>query len=83
LVTLATLGLFFLAALDVLVHTDLGWPPFRHESIGHEPLIAFEQWKASKHRSLWLVVSNRDVVNRDTSQTCLFPSILERERCTY
>jgi len=43
-----------------------GWPPFGHESIGHEPLIALEQWKASRHRSLWLVVSNRDVVNRDT-----------------
>jgi len=29
-----------------------GWPPFGHESIGHEPLTALEQWKASKHR-LW------------------------------
>jgi len=35
-----------------------GWPTFGHESIGHEPLTALEQWKASRHRSLWLVVSN-------------------------
>jgi len=35
-----------------------GWPPFEHESIGHKPLTALEQWKASRHRSLWLVVSN-------------------------
>jgi len=32
-----------------------GWPPFGHESIGHEPLTTLEQWKASRHRSLWLV----------------------------
>jgi len=36
----------------------LGWPPFGHESIEHEPLTALEQWKAFRHRSLWLVVSN-------------------------
>jgi len=35
-----------------------GWPPFGHESIEHEPHTALEQWKASRHRSLWLVVSN-------------------------
>jgi len=23
----------------------LGWPPFGHESIGHEPLTTLEQWK--------------------------------------
>jgi len=34
------------------------WLPFGHESIEHEPLTALEQWKASRHRSLWLVVSN-------------------------
>jgi len=33
------------------------WPPFGHESIIHESLTALEQWKASRHRSLWLVVS--------------------------
>jgi len=33
----------------------IGWPPFGHESIGHEPLTTLEQWKASRHRSLWLV----------------------------
>jgi len=38
-----------------------GWPPF-----GHEPFTALEQWKASRHRSLWFVVSNRDMANRDT-----------------
>jgi len=32
------------------------WPPFGHESI--ERVTALEQWKASRHRSLWLVVSN-------------------------
>jgi len=51
--------------------SEMGWPPFGHESIGHEsighePFTALKQWKASRHRSLWLVVSNRDVVNRDT-----------------
>jgi len=35
-----------------------GWLPFGHESIGHESLTTLEQWKASRHRSLWLVVSN-------------------------
>jgi len=35
-----------------------GWPPFGHELIGHEPLTTLKQWKASRHRSLWLVVSN-------------------------
>jgi len=35
----------------------VGWPPFGHESIGHEPLTTLEQWKASRHRSLWLVLS--------------------------
>jgi len=49
-----------------------GWPPFGHESIGHEPLTALEQWKASRHRLLWLVVSNRDVVNRDTPKYLMF-----------
>jgi len=34
------------------------WPPFGHESIEHEPLTALEQWKSSRHRSLWLMVSN-------------------------
>jgi len=29
-----------------------GWRSFGHVSIGHEPLIALEQWKASRHRSL-------------------------------
>jgi len=42
-----------------------GWPPFGHESIGHEPLTTLEQWKASRHRSLWLVVSNWAVSKRD------------------
>jgi len=42
----------------------LGWPPFGHESIEHEPLTALEQWKASRHRSLWLVVSNWSVSKR-------------------
>jgi len=37
---------------------QIGWPPFGHESIEQEPLTALEQWKASRHRSLWLVVSN-------------------------
>jgi len=41
-----------------------GWPPFGHESIGHKPLTTLEQWKASRHRSLWLVVSNWAVSKR-------------------
>jgi len=35
-----------------------------HESIEHEPLTALEQWKVSRHRSLWLVVSNWSVSKR-------------------
>jgi len=42
---------------DILTEGN-GWPPFGHESIEHEPLTALEQWKDSRHRSLWLVVSN-------------------------
>jgi len=42
----------------------VGWPPFGHESIEHEPLTALEQWKASRHRSLWLMVSNWSVSKR-------------------
>jgi len=37
-----------------------GWPLFEHESIRHEPLTALEQWKASRHRLLWVAVVNRD-----------------------
>jgi len=31
-----------------------------------QPLTTLEQWKASKHRLLWVVVINRDVIKRDT-----------------
>jgi len=44
------------------------WPPFGHESIEHESLTALEQWKASRHRSLWLVVSNWTVSKRAPPQ---------------
>jgi len=47
----------FRALLDlrVIIRMRIGWPPFGHESIEHEPLTALE---SEKHRSLWLVVSN-------------------------
>jgi len=48
-----------------IIELLFGWPPFGHESIGHEPLIALEQWKVSRHQSLWLVVSNWTVSKRD------------------
>jgi len=48
-----------------------GWPPFGHESIEHEPLTALEQWKASRHRSLWLVMSNWSVSSDPSSETSL------------
>jgi len=49
------------------------WPPFGHESIGHEPLTALEQWKASRHRSLWLMMSNWSVSKRaPPSLLCLW-----------
>jgi len=43
---------------EVMLPNMAGWPPFEHESIEHELLTALEQWKTSRHRSLWLVVSN-------------------------
>jgi len=46
-----------LLAKQAAIH-GRGWPPFGHELIEHEPLTALEQWKASRHRSLWLMVSN-------------------------
>jgi len=44
---------------------------------GHEPLIALEQWKTSRHRSLWLVVSNWAVSKRDapTQSRCFYEMI--------
>jgi len=41
------------------------WPAFGHESIGHEPLTALEQWKVSRHWLLWLMVSNWAVSKQD------------------
>jgi len=50
--------------------TKKEWSDLRLDvSNGHEPFIALEQWKASRHRSQWLVVSNRDVANRDSFWT--------------
>jgi len=37
-------------------------------SIVHQPLIALEQWKASKHRSLWVAVGIC-IVSKWTSST--------------
>jgi len=44
--------------LELVRVIKLGWNPFGHCLIGHELLIVLEKWKASRHRSLWLVVSN-------------------------
>jgi len=56
-----------------------GWCPFGHVAIDHQPLTALEQWKASRHRPLWLV-SNRYVVNRNASirNTSLYVYIARR-----
>jgi len=45
----------------------IGWPPFGHD----EPLTTLEQWKASRHRSLWLVVSNWAVSKRTLPEVIL------------
>jgi len=41
------------------------WRPFIHVAIDHQPLTALEQWKASRHRLLWVVVVNHNVGKRD------------------
>jgi len=33
---------------------------FDHVPIDHQPLTTLEQWKASRHRLLWVAVVNRD-----------------------
>jgi len=43
----------------------LGWQPFDHVAIAHQPLTALEQWKAFKHRPLWVIVVNRNMDKRD------------------
>jgi len=35
-------------------------PMFAHVAIDHQPLTALEQWKASRHRLLWVAVGKRD-----------------------
>jgi len=42
-----------------------GWYSFGHVAIAHQPLIMLEQWKASRHRLLWVAVINRNVRKRD------------------
>jgi len=37
------------------------WCPFAHVAIDHQPLTMLEQWKASRHRLLWVAVVNRNV----------------------
>jgi len=34
-------------------------------AIDHQPLTALEQWKASRHRLLWVAVVNRNVGKRN------------------
>jgi len=59
----------------MIVVIPLGWPPF-----GHEPLTALEQWKASRHRSLWLVVSNWFVSKR-APPIPLYASRIHKSNC--
>jgi len=40
------------------------WQLFTHVAIDHQPLIALEQWKVSRHRLLWVAVVNRNVGKR-------------------
>jgi len=37
----------------------------RRGPFDHQPLTALEQWKASRHRLLWVAVINRNVGKRD------------------
>jgi len=41
------------------------WRPFAHVAVDYQPLTALEQWKASRHRLLWVAVVNRYVGKRD------------------
>jgi len=43
---------------------SIGRHPFSHVAIAYQPLTALEQWKASKHRLLWVAVVNRNVGKR-------------------
>jgi len=38
---------------------------FAYVAIDHQPLTTLEQWKASKHRLLWVAVINLNVGKRD------------------
>jgi len=44
--------------------TSAGRHPFGHVAIDHQPLTALEQWKASRHRPLWVAMINRNVGKR-------------------
>jgi len=60
--------------MGLLCSSRSGWPSFGHESIKHEPLTALKQWKASRHRSLWLVMSNWSVSKRAPPSRSHLPS---------
>jgi len=48
-------------------YTQCEWRSNGHDSIAHQPLTALEQWKASRHRSLWVAVGIcRVQVNRSS-----------------
>jgi len=51
--------LVFFSLNWLLVYSE--WRPFAHVAIAHQPLTALEQWKASKHRLVWVAVVNRNV----------------------
>jgi len=42
--------------------------PVDHVAITHQPFTALEQWKASRHRPLWVAVINCNVDKRDVPQ---------------
>jgi len=47
-------SVFYFALLDN--SRDVKWRPNGHGSTAHQPLTAVDQWKISRHQSLWVAV---------------------------
>jgi len=50
-----------LISIDTFSFVKIAWHPFAHVAIDHQLLTVLEQWKASRHRLLWVAVVNRNV----------------------
>jgi len=42
----------FMRKIQTYTLGQMEWHPFDHVAIAHQPLIMFEQWKASRHQLL-------------------------------